>query len=230
MDPKRKKIVVLSVFAVVMLLLLIAIARSPILTKARNAITGEVVSIPSNVKEDGHLNNSAGQSIRLVSEIMPEEFVIPIDNLDVTIKAKQVDILSTSADISLNLEQPMVFEAFKGQLSWRNSILTLEGQLSKHLSSVVKINWKNDEDVRIRVQSGQVSAATIDIQLFESVVSGTIKLGDKLSLITAKDSVSIGDYRGKMTCNIDDQQAKLILDGYAGDFSLNNEEFEVNIT
>ncbi|MBS1266983.1 MAG: hypothetical protein MAG795_00953 [Candidatus Woesearchaeota archaeon] len=162
---------------------------SPNLDKFKQTITGRAV-LGDNLLEiskqesDSSLDQPDKVEKSLINsqiDMVVEEFSLPINELDVIIKAKQVDILTHTADISLTLDGPMEMQAFNGKLQWENSMLTLSGQLDKHLSEQVEINWKAQDDVEIRVIKGTVKVSQLSISSFESIVSGQINIGEKVT-------------------------------------------------
>ena len=223
-----KKNLVLGFFSVLVILLLVAIISSPLFKNIRDTLTGGVVDANSNTEAENKVPTKIN-TVSIHSEMYLEDFQVPIDNLDLTIEAEEVDILMPSADITLTLEEPMVFEAFTGTLNWRDSMFTLEGQLTKYLNKLIKINWKTAEDVRIRVNHGVVSISQINIGTFSGVVSGEVKLGDKVTINPEKDLVTLKGFRGSFRSVIEDIQTQIILDGNIDNIFVNSKEFELNI-
>lgn len=222
-----RKTIVLGLFSVLLALLLVAFLTSPIFKNFRDTITGGVVYSAEEQESEGEVK--VIKTVAIHTDMYLEDFQVPIDNLDLTIKAEEVNIIMPSADITLTLEEPMVFESFTGTINWRNSMFTLEGQLTKYLNDLIKINWKTAEDVKIRVKQGEVSISQINIGSFAGVVSGEIKLGDKVTITPDKDLVTLHGFRGSFTSVVEDVQTKLILDGDIDNILLNSKEFELNI-
>ncbi len=169
------------------------------------------------------------KNLKFSSDFATESFEIPIDNLDMEIEADELQIITPSTDITVSLEEPMTFEAFNGKLYWRDSMFILEGKMSKYLSDIIKMNWKTDEDVKIKINKGSVVISQISIASFESVVSGDIKMADKVTLTPAKDSLKLDHYRGYFKAVISDNEARVILDGAAEDMWLDSEQFSFSI-
>lgn len=233
LDPKRKKILVLSASSVVIVLLLVVLAKSPLFEGVRNTITGKVIGPGAEEAEgEGGVGQEEKVEIKTIiiyTNMYAEDFQIPIDNLDLKIEAEEVDLIMPSADITLTLEEPMVFEAFTGTVNWRNSMFTLEGQLNKYLTDLIEINWKTAEDVKIRVKQGRVGISQINIASFGAIASGEIKLAEKATLNPSKDLVTLKNFRGSLTAVVEDMQTRLILDGAINKIFFGSEEFDLNI-
>lgn len=220
---------ILGVAAILLTVVLTGFVKSPLFEGLKDSITGKVVESDERQLEDANSDAVAIKNIKILTDMYSENFQIPVDNLDLTIEAQKVDIIMLSADITLTLEEPMVFESFTGTINWRNSMFTLEGQLQKYLTDLIEINWKTHEDVKIRVKEGSVSISQINIASFGSVVSGEIKLAEKVTINPNKDLVTMNEFRGSVTSVVEDIQTKLIFDGYIDTIFVDSEEFELNI-
>ncbi len=238
--PKRKthtKTIIVAAVIVSLIVLLAVFVSSPIFSNLKQAVTGKAVSGEDVLEAFGQSNSIDGSAtgdvekslINTRIDMLTQEFGLPINNLDVTIKAKQVDILSPDADISLTLSEPMELQAFNGNLEWKNSMLTLSGQLDKHLSDEVKINWKATDNIQIHVMQGTVKVSQLSIEEFNSVVSGEIVIWEKVTLNPEKDIVTIKNFRGTFTTEVGEDQARLILDGHLDKLFLGSQEFNLNI-
>lgn len=238
LDPKKKKLLFLGAISLVILLLLVILVKSPVFKGVRDTITGNVINPIIGSEKRGAEGEGEAEAeseivkiktIKIYTDVYTEDFQIPIDNLDLTIEAEDVEILTPSADITIKLEKPMVFEAFTGTLNWRNSMFTLEGQLNKYLTDLVQINWKTAEDVKIRIKNGKVSISQINIASFSSVVNGEVRLAEKATLNPNKDLLTLKNFRGSLTSVVEDIQTKLTLDGTVDNISLGSQEFNLNI-
>ncbi|OGM02108.1 hypothetical protein A3K72_03965 [Candidatus Woesearchaeota archaeon RBG_13_36_6] len=232
LDPKKKRLIMIGAVSLVIILLLVVLVKSPLFKGVRDTITGMVIGSETGEGEaeaEAEAEADVIKTIKVYTELYSEDFQVPIDNLDLTIEAKEIEIITPSADIIISLEEPMVFEAFTGTVNWRNSIFTLEGQLNKYLTNLVQINWKTAEDVKIRVKQGKVSISQINIASFGAVVSGDIKLADKATLSPVKDLVTLKNFRGSLTAVVEDMQTKLVMDGTIDNIYLGSQEFDLNI-
>ena len=236
LDPKKKKLLFLGAVSLVILLLLVILVKSPVFKGVRDTITGNVIGPIIGSEKKGAEAEAEAESevakiktIKIYTDVYTEDFQIPIDNLDLTIEAEDVEIITPSADITIKLEKPMVFEAFTGTINWRNSMFTLEGQLNKYLTDLVQINWKTAENVKIRVKNGKISISQINIASFGSVVSGEVRLAEKATLNPNKDLLTLKNFRGSLTSVVEDIQTKLTLEGTVDNISLGSQEFNLNI-
>jgi hypothetical protein len=240
LSKKSKKIIII-ISAILMLVVAGFFVTSPPFGSKSKSITGKVVSTVEDIESDENSDtplqehdenqNSINQqkTFQLYLNADSERFTLPIHNMDLTIKADAIDILTPSADISLMLEEPMVFEAFSGSLNWENSLFTLDGQLASYFSELVKINWKTDEEIKVRVTKGEVIVSKLSLPSFESIVSGEAKLDNKLALFPEKERLIIDKYRGDLTAVVSDNSCKLLMNGTIQDIVFASQNFDVNI-
>jgi hypothetical protein len=231
--PKRDNTaLVLSALVVGMIILiLLSVALNLVDLKNPFGITGNTVlgmgkknTTPAKGAEVETIKN-----IKFSAEVYGESFEVPADNLDVTIVAKEVQIISPTMDIIVSLDKPMVMQGFTGRMYWKDSMFILEGKMGKYLADAVKINWKADEDLKIRVLAGSVETAQVSIPSFETIATGKIELADKVTLTPNKDLLSLDHYRGSFKAVVEDSQAKAIMSGTVEDITLGNEQITFNV-
>jgi len=195
-------------------------------------VTGNVISNASGKLKTGTLQTTEVKTIKnlkISTDFATEAFEVPIENLDMAIVANELQLITPATDITVNLEKPIRFEAFSGRLYWRDSMFILEGKLNKYISEALQMNWKTDEDVKIRINRGSVEISQINIPLFESVVSGNIEIAEKITLTPTKDSLMLNHYRGYFKAVISENEVRVILDGAVEDMTLGSQEFSFNV-
>jgi hypothetical protein len=232
--PKKDNTALILSALVVGMVILILLSAALNLVDLKNpfGITGNSVldvgkKSPSSAAKNAEVKTI--KNINFAAEVYGESFEVPADNLDVTVAAKEVQIISPTMDIVVSLPKPMVMEGFTGRMYWKDSMFILEGKLGKYLGDAVKINWKSDENIKIRVLAGSVETPQVNIPLFETIATGKVELADKVSLTPAKDLLSLDYYRGSFKAMIEDTQAKVIMKGTVEDITLGNEQITFNV-
>jgi hypothetical protein len=169
------------------------------------------------------------KNIKVSSDFAAEAFQVPIENRDLTINARELQIITTTTDITVALDKPMSFEAFNGRLYWIDSMFILEGKMNKYLSDALKMNWKSEEDVKIRLIDGSVESSEISIPSFESTVSGTISVGDKVVVTASKDTLKLDHYRGNFKALVGDTETRVLLDGTVEGVTLGSRDLSFSV-
>jgi len=231
--PKKDNTaLILSALVVGMvIIILLSVGLNLVDLKSPFGITGNTV-LDTGKKATTSTKGAEVQTIKNIkfsAEVYGESFEVPADSLDVTVVAKEVQIISPTVDIIVSLDKPMVMEGFTGRMYWQDSMFILEGKMGKYLADAVKINWKADEDLKIRVLSGSVQTPQVSIPTFETIATGKVELADKVTLTPNKDLLSLDHYRGSLKVVVDDSQAKVIMGGTCEDITLGNEQLTFNV-
>jgi hypothetical protein len=228
----------LVLFSVLFITLLILIAKSPVFMGLRDSITGgNVLDTQRGANATGLAAGSSEgiaesepvKNIQVQATIIPEEFSIAADALDVTIDADEVDIVMPSADIVLSLDDPMVFDDFSGTIRWENSMYTLEGKLSKYLHDKVQIRWKTSESVKIRVRDGSVSIPQIKLDTYQSIATGEVVIGEKAKFNPEKEPLTLENYRGSFISKVSEDAVTVELDGFADHFQMGSDDVLLSV-
>lgn len=230
--PKRDNSTFVLILLVLGMVAIIIVSAALNLVDLKNpfAVTGGSV-----LKEGTKTTQTKGgevktiKNIQLSAEVYGESFEVPAEGLDVTIVANEVQIISSTMDIIVSLDKPMVMEGFTGRMYWKDTMFILEGKLGNYLSEELKINWKAEENIKIRVLSGSIETAQVSIPLFETVATGKIELSDKVSLTPKKDLLKLDHYRGSFKASVDESQALVTLKGSVEDITLGNEQLSFNV-
>ena len=169
------------------------------------------------------------KNIKVSTDFAAEAFQVPIENRDLTINAKELQIITTTTDITVALDKPMRFEAFNGRLYWMDSMFILEGKMNKYLSDTINMNWKSEEDVKIRLIDGTVETSEISIPSFESTVSGTISVSDKVVVTASKDNLRLDHYRGNFKAIVGESETRVLLDGTVEGVTLGSRDLSFSV-
>lgn len=230
--PKRDNTAFILAGLVVVMVAIIVFSAALNLVDLKNpfGITGNsVLNKSSKPAQSGAAEVKTIKNIQLSAEVYGESFEVPADGLDVSVVAEEVQIISSTMDIIVSLDKPMVLEGFTGRMYWKDTMFILEGKLGNYLADELKINWKADEDLKIRVLSGSIEAAQVSIPSFETIATGKIELSDKVTLSPKKDLLTLDHYRGSFKVEVGESQALVSMKGSAEDITLGNEQLSFNV-
>jgi hypothetical protein len=233
-DDTSVVITVLVGLLFIVLVVFVAFKVQPI-GNAMGAITGNTIFGAKVAKPIVTPNVTAPAEIKTIkniaiqTNILTDSYEIPINNLDLELSAEECEIITPSADINVKLQKPMTFKGFTGTLKSQESSFYLIGKLNNYLTDIVKINWKTNEDLQIRVVKGSVQINQIEIPHFDTMATGDIMVGGKASLSPSKDPLKLDYFRGVFNSTIVNNQSRLMLKGTAESMSLGSQDYSFNI-
>lgn len=170
------------------------------------------------------------KDIEINTDIRLQEYEITVSNSDMEIEANELILASPEMEISIFLDTPMQLKEFRGKILWEDSKLSLQGELFEYLSDKIKINWKDSENLELKIKEGNIKINDIYIEEISGVASGTIELGDIANFDLDKDVIEIGEYKGSFESNTKDDTNTLILKGRINEFKIKTEDFGMDIS
>lgn len=249
-DEKKKwnRVVVFSIVCVVVVVGLAALFRFGINQPTGSAALSDLdevatanMSYTNETSEGGTITDSSGlaengagtgqtiTNINLKADIKPENYEIALSNIDVELNAESLLIVTDAMDIEISLKGPITLKDFRGYAVWKDSTFYLEGQLYEYLSDYIKIDWKTQQSMKVKINDGTITINKVVLDSWDVVVSGDIGIDSKMTLNLDKERIYIKDYKGPFEVSINNSINNIKLDGTTSLFSAETENFDIDV-
>src|SRR3989344_2802861 len=150
------------------------------------------------------------------SELQLSEYSIALSNVNLHIETTKHELKGSTEELILETGGQADIQGFTGTLSWKNNQLKLEGEMAGYQNANTEVRWKSKEEYTLLLEEGIVSIENAEIASLAGLSSGPIQIGNKLTLKTEKDELSLQQYRGSVTSELKNNQNTLSLKGHVG--------------
>jgi len=169
------------------------------------------------------------KNIRLNADIELQSYKLDLNNIDMSIDAKSLIVVTPSVDLEINPEEEINLQSFTGELEFSDGKLMLSGELDKYLSNYLTMKFKNTEEQMIlMINQGTIKIGKIEIDKLEAVATGKIGL-NQMTIWPNLETVTFEDYEGSFETKMEYDKNLVSLTGDVGLVKTNINGVEVNI-
>ena len=169
------------------------------------------------------------KNIRLNADIELQSYKLDLNNIDMSIDAKSLIVVTSSVDLEINPEEEINLQSFTGELEFNDGKLMLSGALDKYLSNYLTMKFKNTEEQKVlMINQGIIRIGKIEIDKVEAVATGKIGL-NQMTIWPNLETITFEDYEGSFETKMEDDKNLVSLTGDVGVVKTNINGVEVNI-
>jgi len=178
------------------LLLLSFFSLSTIALTSSNKDKEDTVQESELMKED-----SAIRLLQIKGEFYSNDLDIWVNKQDILIKSDLVTITAPKNKMVFRDSKSIYLDNFEGNIALKNSIIALTGQFVKLTADNSEWVREDAEKIEISINNGGMDINDVELIEFNSLISGSIQIGDDAYFNMTNENLRITDFFGDVKIN-----------------------------